>query len=141
MHKRHLVDMRGEVRKQLGQIAAGLAVLFEGERAADADVRKRQPALQLAGHVGQPRQRLAVQPLQLGLVFERVDLADAALHEQEDAVLGLPRMMLGLGRLRVRVGAGLIGQQSGQRESSDPVAGTAEKVAPGAERRLGGDVH
>ena len=65
---------------------------------------------------GFPSDRLAVALLQLGLVVEEVHLRRTAVHEQEDAALGLDRKMLRLGR-----------EQIGLAPARVPVEGAGQK--------------
>ena len=91
--ERQIIGVPGKVRKPVGHPAATLAVPGKLERAADGDVREREAPLQFARNLGDAGERLAVQFTQPGLVLERVHLAHAALHEQEDAVFRLAREM------------------------------------------------
>ena len=129
--ERQFVGVAGQVRKAVGHPAAALAVLRELKRAADGDVREREAPLQFAGDLGDAGKRLAVQLAQSGLVLERVHLAHAALHEQEDAVLRLAReMRLPRGK-RIRLanaGAEVVHQHAAQAKRPNAVPGTGEEL-------------
>jgi hypothetical protein len=121
MDERHLIDMIGNIREQLRDISAGFSMLCELEGTANDRVGKCQSALKLASYRRQPRQGLAVQIVQNWLVFERVHLADTALHEQKDAILCLASQMRRLGRERVAECSCFIGHQATERQCADAV--------------------
>ena len=91
VNERQVVHVLGQMRKAVRKPAAALAVLGKFKRAADGDVWKGEAALQFAGDLGDARERFAMKLAQLGLVLERVHLADSTLHEEKNAVLGLAR--------------------------------------------------
>ena len=101
-----LVGNSGEVLPVLGHVGARLARLAEPERALDVvalAAGHRRLRLVVAGEF------LEVQAGQLRLGVERVDVARAPFHHQEDARLGLRRQWRRpgcqrVGRLRVRLG-------------------------------------
>ena len=67
-------------------------MLLKLERASYALMVKGQTPLQFAGSdLGNVRNPFAVELVQLGFVFEGIHLADAAAHEEHDAILGLAR--------------------------------------------------
>ena len=83
-----LVGVLADVREVIGDHQAALAAGAER-----AEGRRQKADLAAAGvdELLVRRQRLAGVLLQLGLVVERVDLARAAVHHQEDDALGLRR--------------------------------------------------
>ncbi len=83
-----IIDVAGHVRKQLGDPAAGFAVLGEFPGRLHDSLRRIAFAGvgSLAGVV--KRHLLAIVRGEPRLVVERIDLADAALHEQKDDALG-----------------------------------------------------
>ena len=80
-----VIDARGQVREQVADPLAALAVLLE------LPLRPDDPALVLlaAAAEGLHLHGLAVQAVQLRLVVERIDVAGPAVHEQEDHALRL----------------------------------------------------
>ena len=92
-----VVDVPGDVRKQLADLDAAFAVPFERER-------RRQQLAALAAAVlrGQRLgQRFARVLGQFGLGIERIDVRRPAVHEQEDEPLGPRGEVRGLGSERV----------------------------------------
>ena len=118
-----VVDDPGQVGQQLGQLGPRLAVPGELElRAQQLGIRideRRAVALEQLG-----RGQLAVEPGELGLVVEELQVARAAGHEQEDHPLGLGGEMGRPGRQRVdALGRG--------RRRRSRVARLAEQLAQG----------
>ena len=140
VQERDVVDAGGEVREQVADHLAALAVGLEFPLRPDdaAFVLLATPAERLHGD------RLAVEIVELRLVVERVDLARAAVHEQEDDALGLRSEVRRLRRERVRRSRGDIGsprglaeeavagEQVGQAQRGEPRAGLPEEFAAGA---------
>ena len=92
--ERHIVDDARNVRQQVRDPPPALAVLFELARRAEhlhrlfgESVHEREALARDQGR----RNRLAVVLPQLRLVFEHVELARSARHEQVDDVLDLGR--------------------------------------------------
>ena len=119
-----------DVREQLADLDAGLAVLLEREG------RAHQRAGLAFGGNRAARQRLSVVLVEHRLRIEAVDLRQAAVHEQKDDTLGARRVIE-----PPRVDAAVLGQrpgrsdnrlahETGEREHAEPVAHAAERVAP-----------
>ena len=124
------VGARGDVRQQIADPQSRLAALLELPQAL-------QPLAAWTGAlrtgVGFQLGRLAVPLGQLGLGIERVDVRNAAVHEQKDHVLG-PRREMRARRpgFRRRPAAG----QPGERQPAKAHARSLEKTAPRQRRRL-----
>ena len=109
-----------EVRKQLGNPLARLAVLFELPLWPD----HASFVLFAAASLGFDGDGFAVELIELGLVVERVDMARPAIHEEEDDALRFGGKMRLLGREGIFVGSfpvrgdGLTAQKSVGREQS-----------------------
>ena len=107
-----------------------LAVLLEGALAGQSSLFLSTPrrVLTVPNDAGQ---RLAVQPLQLRLGVERLDVARPAGHEQEDDALGLGGVMAGARRQRAGFlgEQAIVGQQRGERDGADAAAGLAQPIA------------
>ena len=88
----HVVDALAEMREQLTDLDAALAVLFERERRLH-----ERAGLALRGH-RTAGERLPVVLREHGLGIERIDLREAAIHEEEDDALGPRGMIEGAGR-------------------------------------------
>ena len=82
-----VVGARADVREELADLEAALAVALERER------RLHQRAGLALGRDGAARQRLAVVLVEHRLRIEAVDLRQPAVHEQEDDVLGARGMV------------------------------------------------
>ena len=106
-----VVDAGGQVREQVADVLAGLAVLLE------LPLRPDDPALVLLAASAErlDGDRLAVELVELGLVVEGVDLAGTAVHEEEDDALGPGRQHRLLG-----------GQRVGERARLAPIGGGSE---------------
>ena len=77
MDERHVIDAGGQVRKEVGDILATLAVRTKGPLRAN-----NPPLVFLAAAAKRLHlDRLTVQPVQPGLVVERIDMARTAIHE------------------------------------------------------------
>ena len=87
MDERHLIDVAGELRQQVADPAAALAVLPEGPIALLAVPRLRGEELHVAGRV----ERRAIPLHELGLVVKRVEVREAAGAEDVDHRLRLGR--------------------------------------------------
>ena len=87
--KRQVVDAGGDLGKHAADPPPALAILPERERALHQVARRARGRLDMASRV----KRLAVAAVQLGLVVERVHLADAAVHEELDHPAHLGAMM------------------------------------------------
>ena len=127
-----IVNVPRKIGKQFRQVATRLTVTAKVEFTTDARMGKAQPSLQLTGDVRYAGERLAVQCVQQGLVFERIHLAHAALHEQEDAVPGLPPEMRLENRQRIAataIGASLFGKQPTQGQTTQAIERPAEEFA------------
>ena len=109
-------------------------MLVKLERAPHALMGKRQAPLQFAGsNLGNVRNPLAVKFVQLRLVLERIHLADAAAHEEHDAIFGLARKWRHLDRERIDAGRSaprFARQKARQRKAAEPVEHPAEKSPP-----------
>src|SRR5208337_2340479 len=80
MDERDVIDAGRQVREDVGDVLATLAVLAKGP------FRPNDSSLVLLAAAAErlDLDRLAVQPVEYGLVVERVDMAGPAVHEQED---------------------------------------------------------
>lgn len=131
--ERDVIDDVGEVRQQLADIHAALAVLLELPRAAHA----------LAAGAGGivvfhfAWEILAVVLGEFGLGIKQIHVARPALHEHGDHGLGLPKAMRHLG-LQIKMAradllrAGeevLVSQQRGQSDTADAVGGAVKNGA------------
>ena len=122
----------GQMRKQLGQLRAGLAIALEVERRTEEPRRsldEREP-LPLRNEFS--RYLLAVVLLQRGLVVEQIELRGRPGHEQIDDVLRLGREVR---RPRHERSVGLLCEQPvvderRQRQPSDAESGLPEKMPP-----------
>ena len=118
------------VRQPVADLDAGLAVLAEGPPAGEQRVAAGAHRRDDRAEAG--RQLLAVQPGQLGLGVEGVEMTRPAFHEQEDDRL---RPGLHLGRLRGERRRGrfagmqeaIPAQQVGQSQAAEPAAGPKQK--------------
>ena len=132
VNKGQVVDVLCEMWIQFRHETPGFTMLFEAILAADTDVGKRQPTLQLTRYVRDMWQRFAMQLVQLGLVLKRLNLADPSLHEQEDAAFSLARQMLLPGSQRIdrqtHLGCQLVRHQGTQRHRPDAVVDATEKL-------------
>jgi hypothetical protein len=90
INERHVVDMRGQIRKNLRPPRAALAVLFEGERRLH---QRPDAAGKKSGVLVEAVQFLAIALFEFRLVVPRVDLALPAVHKKPDHRLGLGRKM------------------------------------------------
>src|SRR6185437_9294364 len=95
----------GQVREEVADPLAALPVLLELPLRPDDPPRVLVAAAAERLH----GDRLAVQAVQLRLVVEGVDVAGAAVHEQEDDALGLCLEMRLAGCQRVEELAGAVG--------------------------------
>ena len=133
-HKADVVRDSPELRHQLGQFHAALAVPVEGEFARH-DLRRGldEGKLQVLGHG--LRQGLAMMLLERGFRIEEFVLARPSLHEHEDDVLRLGLEVRLLGGQWVDIG------QVGRREAvarkqvaecrhADPRSDVLEEVPP-----------
>ena len=125
----HVVDAPAQIREDLAHLRPALAVLLELEW------RLHQIA-GLALVIGDgARQRLAVVLLQHRLVIEGVHLRRAAVHEQENNVLGLgleiwnARAWDALYRSRVRPGERFT-HQTGKAQHAEAAAHPAQRFPP-----------
>jgi hypothetical protein len=136
LDERDLVDVLGDVRKQLAHPRARLSVLLEGELGR-GDREARLPR----GHGRQPlaaddggRQVLVEHLLHLRLVVVEVHLRRAAVHEQVDEVL----------RLRGEVRRELLRESVAREQRSErggPDAGGRHPEEPAPRDVLDRDVH
>ena len=135
-----VIDAGADVGEEVRDVLAALAVLLELPLRADdaALVLVPAPAEGLDGN------RLAVEGVQGRLVVEGLDLAGAAVHEQEDDGLGLGRLHRRLGGHRVGEprrrdfggpGDG-VAHHPGERRPGEPAAGLPEELAPRAAAEL-----
>ena len=115
-----LVHAGRQVWKKLGHPVAGLAVPGELVGRGDHPVRSRSDLAHRAGCATISRHALSVKFFQRGDVLERVHLADAPFHEQEDAAFGLAGKVGRFHHQRmVRGGrAGVTSQQVQQRNAT-----------------------
>ena len=117
-----LVGDAGDVREQVGDLLARLAVLLEfDERPARLEhgVLKLGELLPLGERLGE---RLAVELLQLGLVVEALELRRAARHAEVDHPLGLD------------AGSGAAATTPRQRPSPLAMSGAADAGTVGSSR-------
>ena len=100
-----VVDVRADVREQVAYPLAALAVLLE------LPLRPHDTALALlaAAALRLYFDRLAVERVERGLVVEGIDVARAAVHEQEDHALRLGGEVGRLGGERIDVGRQAVG--------------------------------
>ncbi len=136
MHRadeRDVVDVLGDVRKELRDLHAALAVPLEPPR------RRHQAAGRphRCPHSPDALHRLALVFEQGGSWVEGIDLADAAVAEDRDHRLGLGGDHLRLGRQRsepalplAAASRPLLPEQIRQREAGDAAAKTREQIAP-----------
>ena len=130
---RDVVGDRGEVRQQLRQLGAGLAVLAERERRAEQTRRPFDEREPLPFRDEFRGDLLAVVLLQRRLAVEQVELRRRARHEEIDDVLRLRREVRRARRQRVVafLREELLVQQRRQREAADAEAGLPKEVPPG----------
>ena len=133
MQKRHLVDMAGQVRKDLRDPRPRLPVLLKLKRRP----HDRSDVLgEKAGVLVEPLQLLPIALGQAGLVVPGVDLAGATIHEQPDDRLRRGGKMSRPRRQRVDPGGGvrhqtLPGQQVGQCQAATAQPRTRQKPPAG----------
>ena len=106
-----VVDVRGDVGKQFGNMLSTLAILLEFPRRLEDPVFDDFFGLRQDTRVVK-RVHLTIVPGKPTLVIERVDLAGTTLHEQEDHSLGTRCEMRLLFRKRVHRCAGLLVRKS-----------------------------
>ena len=105
-----------------------LAGAAELERAAhEVALASVHARLELVALLDELRQ---VEVDQLGLRIECVDMARSALHQQEDATLGLGHMVARPRGQFARLGAVLV-QQPRECDGTEPHAGVVQQLAPG----------
>ena len=136
----------GQVRQEVGQLHAALAVLRELARAAQEAGRLLldEGEADVLGH--RLGQLLAVQLVELRLGVEQVDLARGAFEVDADAVLRLGREVRRLRRQRRARGVrgdeqALVAEQRGEGEQADAAGAGGQEVAAGAGQQLVGGVH
>ncbi len=120
-----VIGVVGQVREERGDFEAGLAAAVElprraaHERLAEIDAAGDEPLAEGA------RQRLAVVLAEVRFWVEGIDMADAAMHEEEDDVLGAGGKV---GRAR-RGGAGarFLFEYRGERERAEAFTGAEEE--------------
>jgi hypothetical protein len=134
MDERKIIDLGGEMGEQFGHPTSRLTVLFKLEWTTHTAMGKGKSTLQLTGYTGIARDRFAVQFAQARFVFERIHLRHAALHKEEDAMLGFTRQLLPLRLQGIRRHCAsshqIIHQQSAKTHRPDTVPSTMQKVAP-----------
>jgi hypothetical protein len=124
LEETQVVDARGDVREQLGDPAAALAVLREAPRRShDAVLDNRLRSCQGTG-VGEVA-HLAVAALQEWFVIEGIDLTGSPLHEQEDHPFGAGGMMAGTRGQGVAGRVGQVGQGEVAETAGDGFKGLA----------------
>ena len=125
---RDIVDARGSLWEEVGNLDAALTVLLEGATAAEQlGVALDELVLGFAELLGA---RLAVELIEQWLGIEGFEVARPSRHEQEDhrARLGLMMRRLRAERAR-RTGAGLLfPQDRRQREAAKSAEGIAHKL-------------
>lgn len=130
-----VVDAGGQVGKEIADPLAALAILLELPlRPDDATFVPLAAAAERFDRHG-----LAIEFVELGLVFEGIDLARPAVHEEENYALGLGRKMRRLGGQRVgelrlcRMGGpaekAVLREQSRQRQSGEAGARLPKEFA------------
>jgi len=142
--ERHVIDAGRQVREDVRDILATLTMLAKGPfRADDASL-----VLLAAAAERVDVDRLAVQPIELGLVVERVDMAGPAVHEQEDHTLCPGRECWFPGRHRIDEPRDSIGgdgltrqepiaaQKRGEGDRGKPSAGFPEQLTAGPAAEL-----
>src|SRR5436190_8608248 len=140
MHRpdqRDVICTSGDVRQQIGNLHAALAVLAEHPLRAHhrGRVLLQERELRIS-HDGR-RQGLAVILIEQGFRIEEVHLAGAALQEDEDATLSRRREMRFARGQRVRWKAGfrirgeqaVLSEESGEREATEPTRAGGEEIA------------
>ncbi len=139
MDHANVVDIRADVPIPIGDGQAALSIALPGSRQRQDRVFAHRhggkDALDRAG------QGLAGEPRHHRLVIERVDVARAPVHEQENRALGPAEKLTRLrdkridGRSRspgdraLRRQKSALGHQAVKRQSSEAAAGAAEKIA------------
>jgi hypothetical protein len=139
-----LVDVPGDVGKQVTDPRARLAVLLPPEGAGEEFVLAPVKHVGVPGRLDGPADRrgdgLAVEPLQRGLVVERVHLTRAAHLEEEDHRPGFgPEVGRSRGERPERIDphSGVVppgrraGQECRQGQGAEPPAGAMDEVAAG----------
>ena len=128
--ERHVVDALAEVREELADVLARLAVLAEGP------LRPDDPALAAATAPAERAHgdRLAVELVKFRLILERVDLTRPAVHEQPDDALRFGGEVDRPDRERIRRRRGgcaredaVLRHQVDERESAETAAGLPEE--------------
>src|SRR5262249_6107874 len=141
-----VIGTSSQVRQEVGQLHAALAVLGELARAAEeaGAVLLDEGEAHLVGHrVGQ---FLAVQLVGPGLRIEQVDLTGGTFEIDADTRLGLGREVRRPRGERVE-GRGLgvekagVAEKRGQRQQADAVGAGGEEVAAGLEEAFVYRVH
>src|SRR5690349_21680757 len=117
MEEGHVIDAGGQVREQVADPLAALAVLLELPLRPDDAALVLVPAAaeRLDGN------RLAVERVELRLVVEGIDVTRAAVAEDEDHALGLavevaPPRSQWVEELRLRRGAGAVEEAVGREQ-------------------------
>src|SRR3954451_18544211 len=121
MEEGDVIDAIGKMRKELADPLAALAVLMEFPARFDnaAFVLMAAATESLHGN------RLAVHADHGGFIVERVDMARAAVHEEEDDAFGLGRKRRRARSERIGGGAGegaIGGKQRGESRSAEAAA-------------------
>ena len=137
-----VIDVLRRMRKKIAHPLATLAVLLELPLRSDDTSLVFLTTAALRLHLD----RLTVERIERRLVVERVDVAGAAIHEEEDHALGLRREMRGLGgeRIHERSAAGSpylprekpLVQQAREREPRERPPSLPEEFTAGAPAEL-----
>jgi hypothetical protein len=133
-----VVDLLTEMREQVADVLAALAVLFE----LPARLNDAAPVLVAAAPKGLDLHGLVVAAIHLRLVVERVDLARTTIHIQEDTRRRVGVVVRRLGGQRVLVRSQLVGlctprqkflpEHRRQGDRRKPTTGFPEHLAAGA---------
>jgi len=146
VQKGDVIDARGQVGEQVADPLAALAVFAEVPLGTD------NPALVAAASAaeGLDGNGFAVQRIERGFVVKGIEVAGAAIHEQEDHALGLGSKVRIPRSQRIDVGLRSGGtdpieeairrEQAGKRQAGKPGTGFPEKLAPRPAAELSGFV-
>src|SRR5262249_1236880 len=123
-----VIDTAADVRHQVADILAALAVRLPAPRALHARARNALEQFDLAGGV----ELLAIALDELRLVVEGIDLAGGTGHEELHHALGPGRMVQAAVELRIGGGGReqpVAAEELRKGEGAEAVAGLPEKIA------------
>jgi hypothetical protein len=140
VNEAEIIHVLVDVRKELGAMVAGLAILLEFPEVLHEPLTGAACAGvgELAG-IGEGH-LLAILLFELGFVVEGIDLTDAALHEEEDDAFGLGNVMR-LSRSERIDGAVRSGGRAGVLRGEPGQRHVTEAASEGLQGATAGEIH